>query len=98
MKRKSREIPKARESGRFYGLAAGIAALVFVAFWPVVRNGFVNYDDPEYVTTNFIVQKGLTWQGVVWAFRSTVTAVNWHPLTWISHMLDCQLWELNPGG
>lgn len=55
-----------------------------------VTAGFVNYDDPDYVTSNRHVVTGLSWANVVWAF-TTGHASNWHPLTWISHMLDCQL-------
>jgi protein O-mannosyl-transferase len=60
------------------------------------RSGFVNYDDPDYVTENAHVQAGLSWDGVVWAF----TAPNdyWHPLTWLSHMLDWQLFGPAPLG
>src|SRR5258707_1371073 len=63
---------------------------VLVVFTPSLRNDFVNYDDPDYVTENDHVQKGLSWEGVRWAFSST-EASNWHPLTWLSHMADCQL-------
>ncbi|MGB9500166.1 MAG: tetratricopeptide repeat protein [Dissulfuribacterales bacterium] len=58
---------------------------------------FVNFDDTKYVTQNKIVQEGITLDGIVWAF-TTIHAGNWHPLTWISHMTDCQLFGLNPGG
>jgi len=67
-----------------------LALLSLFAFWPVLGNGFVEYDDPTYVTKNARVQQGLTLAGVVWAW-TTFHAANWHPLTWISHMLD---WEL----
>ncbi len=66
-----------------------------VTFWPVLRCDFINYDDPDYVTANTHVQNGLTWAGVVWAFTTNHVA-NWHPLTWLSHMLDCQLFGVNP--
>lgn len=62
-----------------------------------LQNGFVNYDDPRYVTKNLVVQKGLTWPNVKWAFASTSEA-NWHPLTWMSHMVDVQLFGLHPAG
>ena len=74
-------------------LAAGTVG----AYWPVFHCGFVNYDDPQYVTRNLVVRQGLSWEGFRWAF-STGSASNWHPLTWLSHMLDCQLFSLNPGG
>jgi len=64
---------------------------------PVTNHAFINFDDDQYVTDNFHVKAGLTWPGVVWAFQSSY-ADNWHPLTWISHMLDCQLYGLNPAG
>ncbi|MCK7509700.1 MAG: hypothetical protein MZV70_40425 [Desulfobacterales bacterium] len=54
------------------------------------------HDDPHYVRDNVIVQNGLTWQGVRWAFTTTAMA-NWHPLTWLSYMLDCQLFGPSPG-
>jgi tetratricopeptide (TPR) repeat protein len=63
---------------------------------PASRDGFVNYDDQDYVTENSVVQKGLTWTGIKWAF-TTGHASNWHPLTWLSHMADCELFGLNPG-
>ena len=67
-----------------------LALVTLLAYWPVARNGFVNYDDNEYVTENPVVQNGLTWAGVKWAF-TTGHAGNWHPVTWLSHMLDCEL-------
>jgi tetratricopeptide (TPR) repeat protein len=73
-------------------------ALVTVAVYlPVARNGFVNYDDSDYVTVNSHVQSGLRWENVVWAFK-TGHASNWHPLTWLSHMLDCQVFGSKAGG
>jgi protein O-mannosyl-transferase len=57
---------------------------------------FVRWDDHEYVYENAIVQKGLTWQNIQWAFTTT-TQANWHPLTWLSHMADCQFFGLKPG-
>ena len=73
-----------------------IASTVCV-FCQVRNHDFVNYDDSEYVTENRHVQNGLTWEGTIWAFTTT-HASNWHPLTWLSHMLDCQIYGLNPGG
>jgi protein O-mannosyl-transferase len=66
-------------------------------FWQVRSFDFVRYDDDKYVTENRHVQAGLTRGGIAWAFQS-VYANNWHPLTWLSHMLDCQLFATNPGG
>jgi protein O-mannosyl-transferase len=82
-------------------LAAGVCCVLALAIWTVFGQtrhfGFVNCDDPDYVYNNPEVAGGLTWSGVIWAFTH-VHAFNWHPLTWISHMLDCQLYGLNPGG
>ncbi|HEY3900018.1 MAG TPA: tetratricopeptide repeat protein [Chthoniobacter sp.] len=71
--------------------------LVLGAFWPATDNDFVNYDDPVYVVDNPAVQKGLTVDSLRWAF-TTGHAANWHPLTWISHMVDCKLFGLQPRG
>ena len=68
-----------------------LAVAILVIYSPVSRFGFVNYDDGDYVASNAHVQSGLTLRGVVWAF-TTNHAANWHPLTWLSHMLDWQLW------
>jgi protein O-mannosyl-transferase len=67
-----------------------------VVFWPVQNHEFINLDDDEYVFENPNVQSGLTSKSVIWAFTNTSTG-NWHPLTWLSHMLDCELFGLNPG-
>ena len=77
------------------GLLLCFTALL--AYWPAARCGFVNFDDTDYVTENFQVQTGLTLKGLAWAFR-TGHAANWHPLTWLSHMLDAQLYGLQPAG
>lgn len=65
-------------------------------YWQVFNHDFVNYDDDEYVTQNSLVHAGLSREGVVWAFM-TFHASNWHPLTWLSHMLDCEIYGLQPG-
>ncbi len=66
-------------------------------FWQGRNHEFVVYDDLLYVVENSHVQAGLTWKGITWAF-TTNHASNWHPLTWLSHMLDCHIYGLNPGG
>ncbi|MBI4559620.1 MAG: tetratricopeptide repeat protein [Candidatus Hydrogenedentes bacterium] len=78
-------------------LCAFLVALTLVAYSQVSRLGFVNFDDDEYVTDNSHVQAGLTPANVWWAF-TTGTNSNWHPLTWLSHMLDVSLFGLNPVG
>jgi tetratricopeptide (TPR) repeat protein len=78
-----------------------VALLLFLGtlalYYPALQNGFVNYDDPAYVTSNPQVQQRLTLRSLAWAFTST-TEANWHPLTWISHMLDAQLFGMRPVG
>jgi protein O-mannosyl-transferase len=74
-----------------------LTAVVLLSYGPVTQNGFLNYDDDEYITNNPHVRAGLTWATVKWAF-TTYDEANWHPLTWLSHALDCQLFGLNPAG
>ena len=74
-----------------------MAAAVAGAFWQVGRNNFVTLDDDMYVTDNTYIRDGLTWGSLVWTFTARYAA-NWHPLTWISHMLDVQLFGMNPAG
>ncbi len=78
-------------------LALGLVLVTLIVFLRAVEGGFVDYDDADYVTANAQVQAGLTWAGVRWAF-TTGHASNWHPLTWLSHMLDAQLYGLTPAG
>jgi Flp pilus assembly protein TadD len=73
-----------------------LAASVVAVYWPTSRYEFIHCDDPDYIITNPQVQAGLTWQSIAWAF-TTDHANNWHPLTWLSHMLDCQLFGLRAG-
>lgn len=78
-------------------LSALLFLLAVCAFLPALKNGFINLDDPIYVTGNVHVNQGLTWPGLVWAFHGTDGGI-WLPLTWFSHMLDCQLYGLKPWG
>ncbi|MDO8632458.1 MAG: glycosyltransferase family 39 protein, partial [Phycisphaerales bacterium] len=78
-------------------MAMLLAIATFAAYARIPGSEFVYLDDRTYVTENATVQEGLTWNGVVWAF-STTHGANWHPLTWLSHMLDCQLFGLHPSG
>ena len=73
-----------------------LALAVWAVFGQTRRHEFISYDDRLYVYDNPAITQGLTWSGVAWAFTHTLSA-NWHPLTTLSHMLDCQLWGLNPG-
>ena len=74
-----------------------IAALTVAVYWPALHCGFIDYDDPDYVTVNMMVRQGLTLKGALWSLGA-FHAGNWHPLTWLSHMLDIQLFDLNPMG
>jgi|ERR1044071_187554 tetratricopeptide (TPR) repeat protein len=65
-------------------------------YLPIARHDFVGYDDPDYVTNNPHVLTGLKSDNIIWAF-ATSHGANWHPMTWISHMLDCQLFGPKPG-
>ncbi len=73
-----------------------LIVVTFVVYWQVVNHQFVNFDDGTYILENPHVKTGLTGEGFIWAFTSTY-ASNWHPLTWLSHMLDVQLFGLHPG-
>jgi len=66
-------------------------------FWQVQNHGFIDYDVHRYIIDNPNVRSGLTYKGITWAFTSTCEG-NWHPLTWLSHMMDCDLYGLNPKG
>jgi hypothetical protein len=73
-----------------------LAFATFAIYWPVRHYAFVEYDDDDYVFNNPIVRAGLNWSNFVWAL-SDQHACNWHPLTWLSHMADCQFFGINPG-
>jgi tetratricopeptide (TPR) repeat protein len=79
------------------GICVFLAAITLLCYWPITHHAFINFDDHEYITENVHVKAGLTWQGVAWAF-CTGSFCSWHPLTWISHMLDYELYGLNAGG
>ena len=71
-----------------------LVVTTLAVFWQMTNHEFLNYDDDIYITKNHHVQVGL--EGIAWAFTAT-DAANWHPLTWVSHMLDVQLYGMNPG-
>lgn len=103
-KKTSRDGTAERSLSRAYSerLVTGIvcvllAAIVWIVFGQTLRHEFVNYDDDYYVYENPRITNGLTLDGIQWAFTH-VHAGNWHPLTTISHMLDCQLYGLQPWG
>jgi hypothetical protein len=98
-------VPKAvvpREAGHIGARQALIlcfllAVAAMVLYSPVGKHPFIQYDDQSYVFENAHVIAGLTWDTLTWAVTATEQS-NWHPLTWLSHALDCQLFGLNPSG
>jgi protein O-mannosyl-transferase len=78
-------------------LCLALAASVLVLYSGVGRHPFINYDDQAYVFQNTHVMAGLKWSTLTWALTAT-EASNWHPITWVSHALDCQLFGLSPAG
>ena len=78
------------------GVCIGLAALTWIVFGQTLWHDFINYDDPRYVYENTKITSGLSLGGIAWAFTH-VHSMNWHPLTTISHMLDCQLYGLRSG-
>src|SRR5213080_2034209 len=83
--------------GVIFGICAVLAGITWLVFGQTVAHQFVTYDDPQYVYENAKVAAGLSPESVLWAFTHTVGG-NWHPLTVISHMLDCQLYGLKAAG
>jgi hypothetical protein len=79
------------------GIGLALAVASFMVYFPARHHDFLNWDDQSYVTENDHVKGGVTREGIVWAFTQSHSA-NWHPVTWLSHMVDCQLYGMNPGG
>lgn len=84
-------------SRRTFWQGAALVLAILALYWPLTHYGFVNFDDDEYVTANPHVLHGITFSAVKWAF-TTGHASNWHPVTWLSHMLDCQLFGASNAG
>jgi protein O-mannosyl-transferase len=80
----------------FAAICLVLAIGTFILYWPVTHNGFTNFDDGSYITENPHVTSGLNWSNIVWSFTH-VHAGYWIPLTWILHMMNCQLFGLNAG-
>jgi Tfp pilus assembly protein PilF len=78
-------------------LSLSLVVITLLLYNRVSHFSFLNFDDERYVTDNLHVRAGLHWSTVAWAVTSTTDA-NWHPLTWLSHALDCQLFGMNPAG
>ena len=88
-----------RDRNKLYTISICVALVLatVIAYEQVRHNDFVDYDDDFYVTENPNVKEGITCESILWAF-TTSHAGYWHPLTWLSHMLDCQFFGLNPAG
>ena len=78
-------------------LSVLLCCATIVVYWPLKNNDFINLDDNLYITENEIVKQGVSAEGIRWAFQFNDKGY-WQPLTWLSHMLDCELFGLNPGG
>jgi tetratricopeptide (TPR) repeat protein len=89
--------PAASQSRQTVLLGFLLGLVTLALYWPATTHSFILLDDPAYVSGNPHVTDGLTLAGVKWAFTSGYAA-NWHPLTWISHQLDCSMYGLYPGG
>ena len=90
-------LPKASPHLQIVCLCIVLAVLTWIVFGQTLRHDFVNYDDPRYVYENTNITGGLRISGIGWAFTH-IHSMNWHPLTTISHMLDCQLYGVKAGG
>lgn len=88
--------PRRALGSRGLWISIALVALIAAIYIPVRHYGFVDLDDPQYVSENPVIANGLTWSGVKWAFTS-IHASYWLPLIWLSHMLDVQVYGLNAG-
>ena len=93
---------KSTKKTSFFNVRPDILVCLFLViatllvYWQVKNHSFVNYDDRQYVTHNHYVNTGFTLESIKWSFTA-IHSSNWHPLTWLSHMLDCQIYGMNPG-
>ena len=88
---------KPTQNQLFAIICFALAVATLAVYWPLTGHPFINFDDDQYIVGNSHVTSGVTWTNIIWAFQSG-EAANWHPLTWISHMIDCDLYGLNAGG
>src|SRR5262249_1239222 len=77
-------------------ITLGLTVVTLAIYAQVIGHQFIALDDPTYIKENQMVNHGVTRTGLAWAF-TTFHAANWHPLTWVSHMIDCQLFDMNAG-
>ncbi len=100
--RKGIESPPSKGASAAYNSRSWVLILVLLVttialYYPVSHHPFVNYDDDAYVSANAHIKSGLSWDTLRWSF-TTFYSANWHPLTWLSHALDYQMFALDPGG
>src|SRR6185503_7860819 len=79
-------------------ICLALALGTFSLYYPMLHHGYITLDDQEYVQDNFSIRDGFSFRGLVWALTRGGYAGNWHPVTWISHMLDCQFFGVNHPG
>jgi len=92
-----KEAARAASRVQIAGFTTCLALGTLLLFGRAITFAFINLDDPAYVYEQPLIARGFSWAGVVWAFTH-VHSGNWHPLTSISHMLDCEFFGLSPGG
>jgi protein O-mannosyl-transferase len=90
-------VESGKQRSQFLFICGGLLLVTLAVYWPAFSCDFVNYDDLGYVTENSHIQAGLNWATVKWAFTAGYES-NWHPLTWLSHTLDYQLYGPKPAG
>jgi tetratricopeptide (TPR) repeat protein len=95
-KRRAVSVPVGKFGRTEIAIAVALAIVAIAIYAQVIGHQFITLDDPTYIQENPMVNRGLTRAGLAWAF-TTFHATNWHPLTWISHMIDCQLFGTNAG-
>jgi len=95
--RPSLQSPSASRETHIVTLCLLLVAATLAFYNPIIHNQFIDFDDSSYILKNSWVRGGLTWDTVKWSF-TTFRDGNWHPVTWLSHALDCQIFRLNPAG
>ena len=95
-KKRALSVPAGKFGRTEIAIATALAIVTLAIYAQVVGHHFITLDDPTYIQENPMVNRGITGAGLAWAF-TTFHATNWHPLTWISHMIDCQLFGMNAG-
>src|SRR5437773_8113417 len=95
-KKRALSVPAGKFGRTEIAIATALAIVTFAIYAQAIGHQFITLDDPTYIQENPMVNRGVTLAGLTWAF-TTFYATNWHPLIWISHMIDCQLFGMNAG-